>query len=110
MKKAKIMSRIWLALAIFAGLSVLLGTPALAALALAGKYIPMVFMMPVVGHGFLGLGFYIRAFYRSRLYGKLSDYIELCGARDPEVLSESVGLIPSAVAEAIAAAEKKGYL
>ena len=110
MKKARKMSRIWLALAVFAGLSVLLGTLALAALALSGKYIPMFFMMPVVGHGYLGLGFYIRAFYRSNLYGKLSGLIELCGTRDPEVLSGSVGLIPSAVAEAIAAAEKKGYL
>ena len=110
MKNAKRISSVWLALAVFAAVSALLGTPLLAFLALTGRFIPMGIMMPIVGHGYLGFGFYFRAFYRAKLCGRLSELIRELDTRDPEVLGDEIGLIPSAVTEALLRAEKKGYI
>ena len=110
MKNTKKISRVWLALVIFSALSLAAGTPLLAFLALTGKYIPMAIMMPVVGHGYLGLGFYVRALYRARLYGKLAELSKTLDTFDPEVLGGKVGLIPSATEGAIKRAREKGYL
>lgn len=110
MKKAKKMLRIWLILILFCTVSAIAGTAVLALLALKGIYIPMAIVIPLTAHGYWGFGFYVRAFYRARLYGRLACLVCELGTESPELLSPHVGLTPSATAVATERAKEKGYL
>ncbi len=110
MKKAKRMSRLWLVLSLFSAFSAVAGTAALAVVALRGMYVPMALLIPLTAHGYWGFGFYVRARYRAGLYGRLAELTAELDTLDPELLSEHVGLTPSATAAVIERAKKKGYL
>ncbi|MBQ7363721.1 MAG: hypothetical protein IJW48_04650 [Clostridia bacterium] len=110
MKKAKRMSHVWLCLSLFSAVSAIAGTLVLALVALRGLYVPMALLIPVVAHGYWGFGFYVRACYRARLYGRLAALSAELGTRDSDKLSVHVGLKPAAVAAALSRAEQKGYL
>jgi hypothetical protein len=90
--------------------SILIGTPLLALTALEAWYIPMCFLIAIVGHGFYGISFYFFAYRRTRAFILLEDLIENVGVRDIPSLSDSTGLTASAAREFVDIMIRKKYL
>lgn len=110
MEKARRMQKIWLAVVILTAVTGVLGIPGIVLSALSGMYFLMAISIALVAHALYGITFYALAMARAsreaRVLKAVSDY----GALTISEYSEATGITEQAVAEAIVAAIKRGWL
>ena len=114
MKYCQSMKRVWLLLAIFSVVSVVVGAPLMALCALKLEYVPLVILTVFVGHGIWGAPFYFRALYREKRTLAILP-VALSELRNGRRISyaslgEAVGLTEEGVRFLIERALRRGYI
>ncbi len=90
-------------------ISIVVGTPLMAILALKAKYVLLCIMIPIVGHGYYGFGFYLIAYRHNKTFIRLTELLNE-GVSCVDELGERARLKEHGINYFLSKMERKGYL